>query len=203
MTIISCLDTSGMNGLRSPGLWFFVGSIEIVLLFNLAEFLYTDYSVSQNYISDLGVGPMPAKAVFTFAVIVFGIMTVIASYLLRERYPKSIIWILMILSGVGAVGVGTFDMHAPFRLHTIFSLVAFLFGNLAALFSYKLVPKPLAFFFMFLGLLGLSALALFGAHVYLGLGRGGMERMVFYPAVIWGLGLGVYLTTKDIETRPS
>ena len=199
-TIIHYSNTSTVDRLRSPGMWFFVGAIEIVLLFNLSEFLYPGYSVSENYISDMGVGPMPSRAVFTFAVILFGILTIIASYLLRERNPKSVIWFFMILSGIGAIGVGVFNEHSPYRLHSIFSLVAFLFGNLAAVFSYKLVSRPLAYFFSCLGLLGLTALALFGADIFLDLGPGGMERLIFYPAVIWGLGLGVYLMTT--EERP-
>jgi hypothetical protein len=42
-----------------PGSWLLYASLEVLFLVNIAEFLYPGYSVSQNYISDLGVRPEP------------------------------------------------------------------------------------------------------------------------------------------------
>jgi hypothetical protein len=39
----------------------------------------------------------------------------------------------------------------------------------------------------------LVATVLYGSHVYLGLGAGGMERMVVYPVLLWSIGFGGYL----------
>lgn len=36
-----------------------------------------------------------------------------------------------------------------------------------------------------LGLTALAALGLFAARIYLGLGRGGMERMIACPILMW------------------
>ena len=38
---------------------------------------------------------------------------------------------------------------------------------------------------------------LFGAKVYLGLGAGGMERIIAYPLIIWVIGTGVYLMATE------
>ena len=188
---------SAMVNPRSPGLWFFVGSSEILLLVHLAEFLYPGYSVSENYISDLAVGPMPSSAIFTVAVTVFGLMSVVTGFLMRQRYPKSQIWILLAFSGIGAVGVGIVNEDSIPVLHSLFALMAFMFGNLAAVYSYRMVRSPLSYLFVFLGLIGLSALVLTGGSTYLGLGPGGMERMIFYPAMFWGIGFGTWLLVEE------
>jgi hypothetical protein len=75
--------------------------------------------------------------------------------------------------------------------------MAFLFGNLAVIWSSKMVRSPLSYLFVLLGLVGLLALVLFGADIYLGLGAGGMERMIFYPAMFWAIGFGVYLLAQE------
>ena len=188
--------------LRSPGLWLFSGSVLMLLLVHLAEFLYPDYSVSENYISDLGVGPMPSRAVFTAAIIVFGLMSLISSALMRRSHPRSSIWFLLAASGVGAIGVGTFNEDGLPTVHAVFALIAFLFGNLAAIYSYRIVRSPLSYIFVLLGIMGLAALALFASNTYLGLGAGGMERMIFYPAMLWTLGFGAYLLGEEGRSVP-
>jgi hypothetical membrane protein len=186
-----------MGGLRSPGLWLFSGGVLMLILVHLAEFLYPDYSVSENYISDLGVGPMASRVVFTLAIIVFGLMALVSSYLLRRSDPRSYVWLLLAVSGVGAIGVGIFNEKSPPPIHAAFALMAFLFGNLAAICSYRVVRSPLSYIFMLLGIVGVAALALFAGDIFLGIGAGGMERMIFYPAMMWILGFGAYLLGEE------
>lgn len=191
-----------MVSLRSPGLWLFSGSVLLLLLVHLAEFLYPGYSVSENYISDLGVGPMPSRAVFTAAIIVFGLMSLVSSALMRRSHPRSYIWFLLAASGIGAIGVGTFNENSFPTIHAVSALMAFLFGNLAAIYSCKIVRSPLSYIFTLLGIMGLAALALFAGNTYLGLSAGGMERMIFYPAMIWTLGFGAYLLGEEGRSAP-
>jgi hypothetical membrane protein len=183
--------------LRSPGLWLFSGSLLMLLLVHLAEFLYTGYSVTENYISDLGVGPMASRVVFTAAIVVFGLMALVASVLMRSSRPNSSIWFMLAASGVGAIGVGTFNEDSVPAIHAAFAVMAFLFGNMAAVYSYRLVRFPLSCIFVLLGMIGLAALALFASNIYLGIGVGGMERMIFYPAMIWTLSFGAYLLGEE------
>jgi hypothetical membrane protein len=177
------------TALRSPGLWIMVGGIELLLLIHIAEFTYPGYSVSDNYISDMGVGPMPSSAIFAAAVILFGLMAITSAVLFRQSDRRSLIWVLLTLSGIGAIGVGAFNMDDFVWAHRASALAAFLFGNLAAIYSSKMVRAPVSFVFTILGLIGLSALALFGAGIYLGLGVGGMERMILYPSMFWAVGI--------------
>lgn len=191
-----------MTVLRSPGLWLLLGGLEALFLVHLAEFLYPGYSVSENYISELGTGPTTPRVIFTAALISFGLMVLTASHLLRRRDKKSRLWLLLGLSAVGAIGVGVFDMDNFRELHGLSALLAFLFGNLAAIYSAKTVRPPLSYLFILLGLIGLSALALLVPEADLGLGLGGIERMIFYPAMFWLLMFGVYMMAEDDVMKP-
>lgn len=197
----SKLDTA-MAVLRSPGVWILFGGLEALFLIHLAEFLYPGYSVAENYVSDLGVGPMPASAIFAVSVVLFGAFAILAAALLRRDDSKSLLWVFLALSGIGAIGVGVFDFNHPL-VHRPSALLAFLFGNLAAVYSYKVVRPPLSLFFVALGSIGLLALALFGAEAYLGLGVGGMERMILYPTMFWAVGFGAHLLAEESRTSRS
>lgn len=186
-----------MQILRSPGLWLFMSALELLLLVHVAEFLYPGYSVSEDYISELGVGPAAPRAVFVVALVAFGLMALWASFLLRQGAPKSRLWLMLAISAIGAIGVGVFDMDNFDALHGLSALLAFLFGNLAAIYSWKAVRPPLSFLFVLLGVIGLSSLVLLVVNVDLGLGQGGIERLIFYPAMFWVLTFGVYMMAED------
>ena len=178
-------------------MWLFIGGLEMLFLLHMAEFLYPGYSVSQDYISELGVGPTTPRIIFTVALVAFGLTALTASFLLRQSEPKSWLWLMLAISAIGAIGVGVFDMDNFSALHALSALLAFLFGNLAAVYSSKSVRPPLSYLFVLLGLIGLSSLILLGAEVDLGLGLGGIERMVFYPAMFWVVSFGAYLLAQE------
>jgi hypothetical protein len=54
-----------------------------------------------------------------------------------------------------------------------------------------------------LGVGSLVALGLYGSKVYLGLGGGGMERMIAYPVLAWGIGFGGALLGGNVKAVPS
>jgi hypothetical membrane protein len=90
------------------------------------------------------------------------------------------------------MGVGIFPEDFS-TIHFVVSLMAFLFGALSAIASYKFQKPPLSYFAIVLGLISLTALILFGLKIDLGLGVGGMERMIAYPILLWAIGFGGYL----------
>jgi hypothetical membrane protein len=179
---------------RSPGLLLVLGSLELLFLEQLAEILYPGYSVSLNYISDLGVGPEPSRTIFTVGIIVFGVFVTTSVYLLGG--PAWEVPILVALSGAGTIGVGVFNENWG-TIHLVFAALAFGMGCLAALVSSRTVRLPLSAVFATLGVIGLMALGLQASGTFLGLGVGGMERMIYYPAIIWVLIYGVYLMSIE------
>ncbi len=179
---------------KIAGLLLFIASVECVLGIIIAEALYPGYSTSQNYISDLGVGP--SAIIFNTAVFLLGLLAATASYFLQKAYNTKHLTVLLAITGIGAMGVGIFTKDA-LTIHGIFSLITFLFGGITATLSYKLTKPPLTYLSIILGAITLLALALFGSQTYLGLGKGGMERMIAYPALLWATGFGAYLIARS------
>jgi hypothetical membrane protein len=66
----------------------------------------------------------------------------------------------------------------------------FVFGAVSAIISYRVLRPPLSYASVGLGIIALVALVLVLTHNYLGIGKGGMERMIVYPLFLWVLGFG-------------
>lgn len=168
-----------------------------------SEATFPGYSVSANYISDLGaycsstplgtscVIQQPSSAIFDTSVFLLGVLGLIGGYfILSARFRMT--GALMMAGALGAMGVGVFP-ETTGGLHVLVSFIAFFFTGAAAISSLRLIRPPMSYFAVVLGVFTLVALALYASGTYLGLGPGGMERMVAYPAVIWVIGAGGYL----------
>jgi hypothetical membrane protein len=83
--------------------------------------------------------------------------------------------------------------HNSYSIHFIAAVFAFLFGELSAIYSYKLIKLPFSLINILLGLMTLSASVLYLVKQYLVLGADGMERMMIYPILICVIGFGGYL----------
>jgi hypothetical membrane protein len=180
---------------KKPGLFLMIGGLVTLFLVHLAEITYPGYSVSGNVLSDLGVGPEPARTLFTVAVIALGALALAAAWMMWQEKPRSLLPVLTIISALGAIGVGVFTEHSG-PIHYISAGLAFGAGNLAAIYTYRSTKAPVSYICLFLGFVGMAALALIGAKQTLGLGDGGMERMTFYPVVFWTVAFGAYMTAK-------
>jgi len=176
---------------RVAGALIFVGSIQFILCMLVAECLYPGYSVSGNYISDLGKLGLTSSLIFNPSVFVLGLTVAAGAYFLRQVIQNKVFPTFLVLCGIGAMGVGIFPEDFG-TIHFAVSLMAFLFGALSAITSYKFQKPPLSFFAVILGLISLVALILFGLKIDLGLGVGGMERMIAYPILLWAIGFGGY-----------
>jgi hypothetical membrane protein len=186
------------NG-RIAGVLFLVASAQFILGLVVAEALYSGYSVADNYISDLGVGP--SSMVFNSSAFLFGLLSIIGAYFLPRTVDFRGLTFLLILMAIGAMGVGIFTSAFSTTIHGVVSLMAFGFGGLSAIASFKVSKLPLSAISVILGVMALGALALFAAGLvttgsltsseppasefFLGIGPGGMERMIAYPALIW------------------
>jgi hypothetical membrane protein len=184
---------------RIAGILFLVASTQFIFGLVVAETLYPDYSVADNYISDLGVGP--SSMVFNSSASLFGVLSLIGAYFLPRTADFRGLTLLLILMAIGAMGVGIFTSAFSTTIHGVVSLMAFGFGGLSAIASFQVSKLPLSAVNVTLGVMTLGALALFAAGLvttgsltsneppasefFLGIGPGGMERMIVYPALIW------------------
>ena len=192
----------GYDYRKVAGALVFVGGAQFVLGMLVAEALYPGYSVSQNYISDLGAGP--SAVIFNSSVFLFGLTIVVSAYFVHRSLKERLVAGLLVLAGVGAMGVGLFPENYP-AMHEIVSDIAFIFGGLLPIASYRVLGKPLSYLSVVMGVLSLSAMVLLsaqysfslGEQYFLGLGPGGMERMIAYPIVLWATALGGYLMASS------
>jgi len=175
---------------KIAGSLLFIGGILCILGIIVAEALYPSYSTSNNYISDLGVGP--SSLIFNSSIFLLGVLVVAGAYFIHRTFNSRMFSIIVTIAGIGAIGVGLFT-EAAGVLHVVFSFITFIFVGLSAIMSYKLQKPPFSYFSIVLGVAVLLALVLLVSGTFLGLGKGGMERMIAYPALLWTVGFGGYL----------
>ena len=187
---------------KVAGALVFVGGSQFVVGMLVAEALYPGYSISQNYISDLGVGP--SAMIFNSSVFLLGLLVATSAYFVHRSLRNRLVTGLLVLAGVGAMGVGVFPENSP-AMHEIVSDIAFIFGGLLPIATCRLVRKPFSYISVVMGLLSLSAMVLLsaqysfglGEQYFLGLGPGGMERMIVYPVLLWEVAFGGHLMASS------
>jgi hypothetical membrane protein len=194
---------------RIAGTVLLVGLAQFILSVQLAEYLYPHYSTSQNYISDLGATcrlssdtctiVQPSSIIFNASTIVFGLLVCISGFYLQRAFGHKIFSIMILLAGLGAIGVGLFP-ETTGMIHLAVAFVTFIFMGLGAILSYRIVHSPLNYISVILGALSLVNLIIFTTGNNLGLGVGGMERMIVYPVFVWGLAFAGFLINRFPET---
>ena len=153
---------------KSAGALILVGGSQFAVGMLVAEALYPGYSISQNYISDLGVGP--SATIFNSSIFLLGLMVVVSAYFAHGSFRSRLVTGLLVLAGVGAMGVGVFPENSP-AIHEIVSDIAFIFGGLLPIAAYRLARKPFSYFSVAMGVLSLSAMILMSAQYSFGLGE--------------------------------
>jgi hypothetical membrane protein len=179
------------NYTKYAGALAFVGTFQFIIAMIVAEAKYTGYSISNNYISDLGVGP--TASIFNTSIIIFGIVIVIVSYLVYKSINVKLFPALMFIAGLGAALVGVFPENSPYHIHTLVSFVTFFFGSLAVISSFRIQKRIMSYISVLIGLLSLISLGLFISGITLGIGVGGIERLIAYPILLWTLYFSGYL----------
>ena len=186
---------------KAAGALLLVGATQFIIFLVIAETVYPDYSVSHNYISDLGVWGKPSAPFFNVSTMIFGLCVIAGAYFIHREFDSRVIAALFGAAGLGALGVGifpenTFVVHGIPIIHTISAGTGFVVGGIAAIASFKFSKPPMRYISVVLGAAALVAAVLFRATKdsnYLGLGVGGMERMVAYPTLLFLMGFGGYL----------
>ncbi len=175
---------------RTAGGLIFAFTTQFAILMIVAEALYPNYSVANNYISDLGV--RTTGSLFDTSISVLGLAVIVSSYLIYKVFGSRIFTTLVALIGIGALSVGIFNESFT-TVHGLASLLTFVAGAVTAIYAYRFTRPPLNYFSVVMGVASLGALIVFLSGTTYGLGVGGVERMIVYPFIFWGLGFGGYL----------
>jgi hypothetical membrane protein len=203
---LSAISMAPLNS-KVAGTLLVVGGTQFIIALAIAEALYPGYSTANNYISDLGVWGNPSAAVFNPSIIFLGITTLVASVYLKRYFHLGKGFYIYAVGGLGSLGVGlfpenTFVVSGIPILHDLFAILAFVFGGAAALFTYRLAKSPFRYISLILGTISLVAFAVFlgtSSSGSVGLGAGGLERLVAYPTTLGLISFGGYLLAIDTE----
>ncbi|MHA2423510.1 MAG: DUF998 domain-containing protein [Candidatus Thorarchaeota archaeon] len=191
-----------LDNTKTAGTVLFVGAVQWFLGMLLAEALYPGYSSRIDYVSDLGTGP--TALIYNASVFLLGLCIVVSAYFLEREYRFRPFSFTLLMTGVGAMGVGVFPGNIQ-PAHSIATLLALLFGSLSALLSYKIQAKPLSYVSVLLGALALVTAIIFFPYLglptgatdtYLGMAKGSLERWVINPILAWAMGFGASLAGK-------
>ena len=177
------------------------------------------YSIRANTISDLGNSICglfngryvcsPFHALMNSALICLGVFMLIGSSLIYHEFKPTKYAALgfgfMAIAGLGTVLVGVFPENSPAVLHTVGAAMPFLIGNVGIIILGAVLKLPvrLRWFSLATGIISLIGLAFFITNYYLGLGIGGMERIVAYPQTIWLIVFGLYISKNHYQLRKS
>jgi hypothetical membrane protein len=199
MGVSPLVDVDGPN-LKRAGALLFLGTVQFLFCFILAEIYYPGYDVSSNYVSDLGATcrggvckfVQPSSSIFNASVVLLGVLLLLGSYYIRKGSGSKALPFFLLLSGVGAVGVGVFN-ESYGSTHALFSALTFVAGGIQAILVFRVARPPMSYFAAAAGVITLAATLLFLSGVYLGLAAGGMERMIVYPALFGTIAFAGYL----------
>ena len=175
------------------GIFIFLGSTCFLFGMLISEELYSGYSTTQM-ISDLGIGE--TADIFNASIIIFGLLLVIAAYLLKNEGIDTWFCVFMLFAGIGQVCVGLFPENTGIT-HLIAAVIVFVFGVIISIISIRVFSVPWAWISAGLGIITIFAMALFETKTYLGLGSGGIERIMTYPLLIWAFGTGACFLASE------
>jgi hypothetical membrane protein len=150
------------------------------------------YSMTRDYISDLGSARSPLHWVMNGSFVLQGFLIFFGTLLVRGFFPARAVYrfalFLLAVAGMGVLMVGLVPEDTDFRVHILGAVANFLGGNLAMMVLGAMRPKSwITFAAGSVGLLATLALAFRGSPAWAALGwnAGAVERLACYPLPLW------------------
>jgi hypothetical membrane protein len=184
----------------------------------------TPFSLATNYISDLGnttCGLYPAvngsyvcspwHTLMNISFVLQGVIILSGAALARPALAglrwRSLIFLLLLVTAFGMVGVGLFPEDLNNRGHVISAGTQFITGN-AAMIVFGIAAnrvkrwRAYAVVSTALGITGLLATALFPQGYGVGMGVAGMERVAAYTLPVWLIISGALMVRERHGSTP-
>lgn len=201
---------------HGAAIWF-VADLQFLVAMVLTEYAWTyPYSLTQNYVSDLGntaCGPWPDATsamivcspwhtLFNVSIAVLGVGVLLGALLVKSAFPSrrtsQVGLSVVILAGIGAVLVGVFPENVYGTGHTIASVLAILVGGIGVAILALAMFRDTRWagyraYTLFSGLVTIVAFVLLATGNVFGLGPGGMERLAIAPELLWLLLVSIHL----------
>ena len=184
----------------------FIGAAQFVVFMVVVQLAFpcisSCYNIFTNPISDLGnTSASPLAMLFNYFIALFGLLLIVGILYTRGVFRKSPIEDIgvasLIVAALGAIGVGIVPENTVLAVHSMFAVIAFLFGGIGVLlvgindleqknsrlFScYSIVSGVVPIVLLLASLSGaFQGLAVSGP----GFGFGAVERMIVAPILLW------------------
>jgi hypothetical membrane protein len=200
--------------LLGPAIWILSAQYFIAQIIVGFAFKY-NFSLRFNTISDLGntaCGIYSGRYVcsslhplMNASFILLGLTMAIGSLLIYQEFKKDLGTLVgfsfMAVAGLGTIVVGLFPENTISLLHILGASLPFLLGNVAMILMgiYLDIPKYIKYYSLISGVIALGFLVLFMSQTYVGLGIGGIERLVAYPQTFWLIVFGMYMSKSHFK----
>ena len=201
-----------------PGPVLYIAGIRyFVVQFIVALQWVPPYSLSGDTISDLGNTACgswnghyvcsPLHGLMNWSFVALGITMTLGSVLISRYFATGrasrAAFAMMAISGAGVIVAGFFPENTVPALHGLGTAIPFVLGN-ASLITLALsfrMPALLRLYTFLSGVIALLGLVVYASGHYMGLGEGGIERVVAYPQTVCLAVIGFYLVTRSAAPR--
>lgn len=194
------------DSIKIGGALYVIAVFQFLIFELVAETLYPGYSVSNNYISDLGatcVAPpstsscvvhQPSAIIFDTTVFLLGLLLLAGTFFVYRGTRKKPYFIITTIADLSILLVGVFPENTGW-IHAIISVILFLFIGISLVLAWTVVNRGSIFRYLVVtsGILTLY-FNYFGVSA---MGVGGEERLIVLCALLGILALGGYLTGQD------
>jgi hypothetical membrane protein len=192
--------TQWYNVKKNTGIGFAVGGILAILATTVSEAIYPTYNSRNDAISYLGGVGVPTEIFWDFSMVVVGCLWLWETFNIFRDSHRKVSPVLFTLTGIGFLMVGLSPWNQFPITHYIGANFIFLFGSLSAISASSFTLGGMAKLSVFSGFMSLTAYisGYFGSNYILG--SGGIERMIFYPILLWSIAFGGYtLNTQELK----
>ena len=195
------------DSLKIAGVLYVIAVFQFFVFELVAETLYPGYSVSNNYISDLGatcIAPpstascvvhQPSATIFDTSVFFLGVMLFIGAFFVYRGTRKKPYFFVTAVADIAILLVGVFPENTGW-VHAIDSWILFILTGISLILVWSIVKTSIfRFLAVAFGVLTIYFTIFGGASAVVGVG--GEERLIVLPALLGILAFGGYLTGLD------
>lgn len=189
------------------GAIFWLLTAQLFLAQFIAQAAWPAYSMVHEDISNLGLvcgGDQtcsPLNLVFNASMVLNGILVVLGLWFTRKLWPAgplttAALWLLAVGGGDGSMLVGLFPLNVFLPLHIAGAILALFVAGIGMLAMAAVLwqdHRQFALYTLATGVVTLIAFGLYALEIYLGLGRGIMERVAAWPHTVWYIVAGALI----------
>jgi hypothetical membrane protein len=198
---------------RTGAVLLVLGALEFVVVMIVTQLYYSSsYSLSTNYISDLGnTSHSPLWYLFSAGIIALGVLSILGILLLWNTFPAGGLRVtglaLLLVASACAIVIGFFPENINGGVHSAASLGVFLLAGLGLIAIGGTMRESTGWESMRWVSIGLGAVTLvsLGLFLFTNVGSsqypGLFERLVVAPVLLWAIVVGLYLSRFPVRAR--